>query len=253
MSGTGGVPPNPEPTVDEIIALLRKTALPTVVVEGSDDMIIYRRLEESLGHLGVSVLAAGGRDNVLSIFGRREEIPVAVNVAFVADQDTWIYTGIPIEYRNSRLVVTAGYSIENDVFQDGNLLSLLVGAEKSRFLTELQHFVEWYSLALSRHLIDRSHAISLHPDHVLNPAQRATLLSLNAGEPYPVALRQRIHADYVSLVRGKSLMALFLRNTNSRGRPHARHSDTSLLEMVAVRPGPLLQRVTRAVESIVSA
>lgn len=34
-----------QPTVDELVALLKRTALPTVICEGSDDLIVYRRLE----------------------------------------------------------------------------------------------------------------------------------------------------------------------------------------------------------------
>src|SRR5579863_8723513 len=129
-----------EPSVEEIIALLKQTSLPTIVVEGADDMIVFRRFEDRLSHLGVSVLPVGGRLNVLNIFTRRGEIPAYVKLAFIADQDTWVYTGVPKEYQHANLILTSGYSIENDVFVDGNLVSLLSRKEFGRFLAELQQF-----------------------------------------------------------------------------------------------------------------
>jgi hypothetical protein len=237
-----------QPTVKEIIGLLKKTSLPTIVVEGSDDIIVYRRLEERLCHLGISVLPAGGRENVLSIFDRRHEIPAGLKLAFIADQDIWVHTGVPLDYQHAQLVLTSGYSVENDVFQDGRLLNLLTPRETSRFTTELKTFVEWYSLAIDRHLKDRAVAISLHPNHVLDPARFSALVALADGEKYPAALRQRVHDQYATVLRGKSLMDLFIRNTNYSGRV-PRYSSQVLLEIVSVNPGTLLQKITSQVES----
>jgi hypothetical protein len=234
-----------QPTVDEIIGLLKKTALPTVVCEGSDDLIIYRRLS----HLGVSVLPAGGRKNVLQIFDRRSEIPAAVKVAFVADQDIWVNTGIPCTYSSSVLLFTDGYSIENDVFCDGNLEELLVGTEVAKFQIELRDFVQWYALALARHLIDPTRPIATHPHQVLDPARRPKLLALEPGELYPATTSLALLSDYKRLIRGKSLLGLLTRNTNSRpGQPN--HSEKALLEMVAARPGPNLARLSTAIEGL---
>lgn len=173
-------PAKVELDVEEIIALLKKTSLPTVIVEGSDDMIVYRRFEIRLAHLGISIFPVCGRKKVLDIFLRKSEIPADVKLVFVADQDTWVNTGVPAQYQSSQMVLTTGYSIENDVFMDGNLVSLLKGQEVAKFSSELESFVEWYSLALSRHLNGSNHLISLHPDHVLNPVQRPALLALCA-------------------------------------------------------------------------
>lgn len=232
-----------EPTVDETIALLARTSLPTLICEGSDDLIVYRRIEDRLSHLGVSVLPVGGRLNVLEIFDRRGEIASRVQLGFIADKDTWVNSGVPAQYTHAELILTDGYSIENDVFRDGNLMNLLVGAELARFRRELDQFVEWYALALSRHLAGASFPIARHPEQVLDPAQRPALLALNRGEAYPAALKAALLADYQKLVRGKSLVALLIRNTNSRpGQP--RHNDKGLLESVAARPGPLLTQIT---------
>lgn len=241
-----------QPSVEEIIALLKKSSLPTVVCEGSDDLIVYRRLEDRLLHIGVSVLPAGGRLNVLKIFERRNELPKSMKIAFIADRDTWVNTGIPEDYVSPELIFTDGYSIENDVFCDGGLGSLLVGAETARFQGELEEFVEWYALALTRHLADPSAPITLHPEHVLDQKLRPQLLALKAGEVYPQGLESDLLGDYMRLLRGKSLLALLIRNTNSRaGQP--KHTDRALIEMVAARPGARLMRTAEVVERVIQA
>ena len=103
-----------QPTVDEIIALLKKTDLPTVVCEGSDDLIVYRRFEEHLSHIGVSILPAGGRENVLEVFERRGEIPTSVRLAFIADRDTWVNTEIPTAYVAPALCGSMPFPVEID-------------------------------------------------------------------------------------------------------------------------------------------
>lgn len=237
-----------QPTVDELVALLKRTSLPTVVCEGSDDLIVYRRLEERLSHIGVSVLPAGGRQNVLQIFDRRSEIPGSVRLAFIADQDTWINAAVPAAYVAPLLCLTSGYSIENDVIADGRLEELLVGAEVATYRAQLSDFLDWYALALSRHLADPSDPIAHHPEYVLNPAERPSLMALRLGESYPTALRASLATQYGMLVRGKSLLSLLIRNTNTRpGLP--RHTDMALIEIVAARPGELLSKITRAVEA----
>lgn len=241
-----------EITVNEILATLKRTSLPTLIVEGSDDMIVYRRFEDSLAYLGVSVLAVGGREKVLEIFGRRNEIPCSVKTIFIADQDTWVNTGIPPEFQDPSLIFTDGYSIENDIYRDGELWKLLQNHEKNRYDEDVDSFIEWYALALDRHLRDSSNPIATHPEQVLNPAQRPVLLALQSAETYPTALRQEILDDYRRLLRGKSLLALLLRHTNVKGRG-VRHSDSALFETVAVRPGALITELCQQVEARLSA
>lgn len=237
-----------QPTVDEIIALLKKTDLPTVICEGSVDLIVYRRLEDTLSHMELSILPAGGRENVLKIFDRRSEIPSSVKLAFIADLDIWVNSVVPPSYLDSALCLTTGYSIENDVFIDGNLERLLVGTDLHKYKLELDDFLDWYALALSRHMTNQSEPISLHPDHVLKPSERSNLLALRAGEIYPKSIRASLSSDYRKLVRGKSLLSLLIRNTNSRkGLPT--HTDKGLLEIVASSPGTLLITLTAKVET----
>lgn len=47
--------------IDIVIAELQNSTLPTVFVEGKDDMLIYRKFEQLLGTKKVSFYACGGR------------------------------------------------------------------------------------------------------------------------------------------------------------------------------------------------
>ncbi len=237
-------------TVDEIVATLKKTSIPTIIVEGKEDMIVYRRIEDRLSHLEVDFLAVGGRDKVLDIFARRSEIPKSVKVAFVADQDVWVMKEeIPDLFRDPLLIFTSGYSIENDMYVDGALWELLYGNECDEYSQEREAFIEWYALALSRHIVDMNHTISLHPDHVLKQAQRPALLALLPNETYPTALQERISNDYQRLLRGKSLLKLLVRQLSHKDRD-PRHSTRSLLDHAAVRFGPNLRAIMERIEML---
>ena len=57
--------------VNELFATLKNSHIPTVLVEGKDDMIFYRRIEEDLSDLGIDILSAGNKEKVLQV---REKI-----------------------------------------------------------------------------------------------------------------------------------------------------------------------------------
>jgi hypothetical protein len=134
-------------TVDELIATLNHSSLPTLVVEGGDDLIVFRRLEDRSQNLKLSVLPVKGRSRVLSLFDRKSEIRNP-KVMFAADRDLWVISTLPTRYQSSDLLLTKGYSIENDAYEDAEAQSLLTNSELNKFQTELEMFVRWYALAI---------------------------------------------------------------------------------------------------------
>lgn len=238
-------------SVDEIVALLKKTSLPTIVVEGSDDVIVFRHLEDRLANLGVDVLPATGRSKLLQVFERRDEFKASTKVVFIADRDTWVHTGIPSKYLDDILILTDGYSIENDVYRDGDLESLLIASEREVFFWELDMFITWYSLALSRSL-DGLHAnIDLHPNQIFQEGSLDTLLQMRDDEFYPHALKGEIKSNYARILRGKSLLNLLVRQTTRPGRQPA-HKPQALLEFVAARPGQHLLAIEEKVNKFLA-
>ena len=106
--------PRSDMTVDECVAALHRTYLPTVIVEGKDDMQIYQWTERRVGIQNANVLPVGGKETLLAVYERRNEY-AHLPVAFVADKDLWLFSGIPPDYPD--IIWTEGYSIENDLTQ----------------------------------------------------------------------------------------------------------------------------------------
>lgn len=239
---------SPVPTVDEILSTLKKSQLPTVIVEGSDDLLVYLRLEELLYEDDVSVLSVGGRKNVLSIFERAHELPNIKNVVFIADKDIWAITGIPHNYIAENLLFTNGYSIENDAFQDCDLPRFMSNDERERFSNELQKFLHWYAIAVDRHISQGDESIKNHPNHILDDLEEfRALTQLKEEESFPEERLETLRRDYQNLVRGKSLLQLAIRQLSYKGRL-TRYSESNFLEYAAVHPGPLIGKIFREVE-----
>jgi len=235
-------------TVDELVSTLRRSNIPTVVVEGENDLIALSKLEERLSHLSVSLLPAGGRNNVLEVFKRRHEIGRDGEIVFVVDKDCWVLTGVPEHFINDILVMTEGYSIENDAMIDGRIEDMLSGSEIESFRRDLALFTRWMALELSRFLAGSPGSrISAHPNEILDSANSLRLPVLKENETYPEHLRERVWADYQNLLRGKSLLALYLRQLSYPGRA-ARHNGQALIDVFTKSPGTRIGRIFSEVE-----
>ncbi|MGV1804290.1 DUF4435 domain-containing protein [Agrobacterium vitis] len=236
-----------ELTLEEISYTLRHSALPTIIIEGKDDTIVFRPLEERFGAERVSIFPVGGRAKVLTLFS---EFGANPQFLFIADRDEWCVDPIPENFNSPRLIFTDGYSIENDAIRDGDMLALLRQSERAKFEEELKTFLGWYALAFNRSLAGTDEAIRTHCSIILdNVEKRDSLLQLKPGEQYPHALMERLAVDYLSLVRGKSLIHLLVRQLSYPGRS-PRHHHAALLEQVAVKPGPLLEKFYHAVDEL---
>ena len=236
-------------TESELISTLQHSSLPTLLTEGRDDLILLRRFEDLFTDAGLSVLPAGGREIVLKTFARRGEISAEKTLLFLADVDTWIHSGLPREYLHPLLLFTDGYSIENDLYRDGELERLLLPKERLAFLDELDRFLSWYALALSRHLKDLSVQIGVHPNALFASDEHYTSsCNLIAGEVYPTELRDELRGDYRRVVRGKSLICLLLRQLSAANRT-PKYSAKSLLEIGATAGGYHSGRIARWLSS----
>ncbi len=104
-----------------MIAELQNSTLPTVFVEGKDDMQIYRKFEQLLGTTKVNFYPCGGRTRLLDLYKRRNEF-TNLKAVFVADKDMYVFTEIPAHYKE--VIFTTGYSIENDLYADARATQL---------------------------------------------------------------------------------------------------------------------------------
>lgn len=235
--------PVPAPTVDELIALLSRSRIPTLITEGVDDQFVMRRLEEKFTDIGLDFLPAGGRGPLLKIFDRRSEISSASKIAFLADRDCWVYGAVPTEYVDDLIILTDGYSVENDLYADGELERFLTPVERIEYATSLENFVSWYAFALETHLVDEEFPIKNSPSEVLDGDTLDAAFVVRSGYVRPAqAVFDLIMSDYMRVLRGKSLMALLLRKLSSTSRV-PKYSKNALVEIGIVSRGPLLTKL----------
>lgn len=236
----------PRPTTDELFELLRRTSLPTVLVEGKDDIIFYRKMEDELRNYSIDILPAGNKSAVLELRGRLEGVGLNVPLVFIVDKDLWVHTDE--QHAGSNLISTCGYSIENDLYSDGDLESLLSDAEKSLYKAELDRFISWYALCVHRFLSGTPSAFRSHPSRVLDDdVFYSSCLKLHSNEIYPLEFKTEICGSYSMLLRGKSLLALLQRRLSSEARD-VKFSTKQLIAFGASRKGPNFQRICNDIE-----
>lgn len=136
-------------TVNELVSMLRHSSIPTILVEGPDDMMVYQWLKQHIKPLKAFPIDCGGRINLLSVYGRRNEFS-HLKTVFLADKDLYVFLGIPDEY--SDVLWTTGYSIENDIYAGSTRLDdLLDEAELNDYKKLIEEIIEWFAFEVEKH------------------------------------------------------------------------------------------------------
>lgn len=221
----------PRPTkapvpLGEIEAQLKKPAkmrhsTTIVFVEGVDDVTIYREItrKHDIDTHRFSFEQRGGRNNLFRDFEHLSSKPeLFPKVVFFADKDTFVFNSIPEEYR--LINFTEGYSIENDLFQDGmeHLMSDLSHPEKQRFESLIHHISEWFAFEIQQ--LEATPTPNTKIDFSgLNegmikphsPKLELSFLESRRFQEVDKQFSERIKHNYVKLLRGKILFELLLR------------------------------------------
>ena len=250
--------PTPNPmTVEQLVGVLRRAQKPNIVVEGDDDVIVYRELAKRIGVLEVVLRPSGGREKLLQVYERRSEF-AHVPVAFVADQDMWLFSGIEPGYDD--IIWTHGYSVENDLYSDANLERLLDENETTEHQQVLDAISTWFAFAVEAYLVGNSPVLDLHCDEMVPPGE----IELDAdfcvrrGFHMPKAkLVQQIRDQYKLLLRGKQLFQLLIRflSKPAHGFVKANLNDYALYNLALRMPEthPLLDRLMEQVKQKIAA
>ena len=241
--------PTPYPTVEELVATLRNSALPTVVVEGKDDMRIYRWVEKHFGSQNANVQATGGRDKLISVYKRRQEFP-NVPVAFVADQDMWLFSGIPSDYDG--VIWTEGYSIENDLYAGADLENFLEAEEAQEHHQLLDAIVEWFAFEVEECLAEKPYEVKTHCNRVVPPGQTQIdekFRKSRGFRPPGEEIHRQIRNAYQLQLRGKQLFQMLVRFLSASDRK-SKYSYDNLSEMAFKMPlsHPLMSRLIQEIE-----
>jgi len=213
---------------DEIVYLLRETSLPTILVEGSDDLSVYNRyLESKINIEDVDVLPCQGRPTLLKVFQRREEFKNA-QVVFVADKDMWFFFGIPKEYK-SQIVFTDGYSLENDIYVEQSFKRLLDKDDVKKFENLIKELSIWFAFEVNRYQETGYSKCDVNTDRICPDDTLCNNFKqkINFVDP-PHELVDRIHREYARALRGKNLFQALLRFLNRR---ESNYSRANLFEL----------------------
>lgn len=218
-----------ELSVDEIVETLKRSSLTTVLVEGKDDEMIYRWIEDEVGVVNASFFPCGGRDKLLQVFERRNEF-LNIKTVFVADKDAFVYVNPPNRY--NEILWTNGYSIENDLYFGRQIEALLSKEEQTIFLKSLNSFIEYYAFEIQNYINGKEYCFKKHPQHIIcefkNEVKQEFLQEINFIKA-DKQIEDNLKDNYDILIRGKSLFALLTRILCKTSR-EIKHSKASLLE-----------------------
>ncbi len=249
--------PLPNPSVEELVVTLRLSKKSNIVVEGDDDVIIYQELAKQIEILEVVLLSCGGRDKLLQVYERRGEF-AQMPVAFIADRDMWLFSGIEPGYED--VIWTNGYSIENDLYSDAKLERMLSESETTEHQQILDSISTWFAFAVEEYLAGNAPNLDLHCDEMVPPGKTELDSGFCARQGFrtPNAERvQQIRSSYQLLLRGKQLFQLLVRflSKPAHGFKKASLNDYALyniaLRMSEAHPllGRLMEEVKRKIIS----
>lgn len=221
-----------------------KHPLQYVFVEGVDDVKIYSEIARKKDlSTQFTFEQLGGRIPLLQLHKEISSVDTLLSkTVFFADKDTFVFNSIPSYYET--VYFTKGYSIENDLFEDGYdfLINELSGDENARFERLINNVSEWYTYEIEKLLSTKSDntkiSISgLNPNIVAKNSdflEKAFLIERGYQQPSE-AFCQKIKNDYKLLIRGKILFELMLRISFDRGGIH--HKEVAAFWNVAITEG----------------
>jgi hypothetical protein len=215
-------------TVDEIVAALRHTSIPSIIVEGKDDVMIYRWILRDAGISDDRLFPCTGRNNLLKVFSRRNEFPRTPTL-FIADKDVYVYNGIPTDY--SDVLFTWGYSIENDLYYGRSIDQLLTEEETKSYEKARKNFIRYYGCQLEKLKENRPYNFRLSPFVILDSNYELVTdkIEHTFAEPTQETCNYLLD-NYDLVVRGHSVFQLLQLFLSKSGRD-ATHSTHSLYEL----------------------
>jgi len=206
-------------TTDEIISLINRSRLPTLLVEGKTDSEVLRKLESRLGVLG-AIIKCNGRTRLYEIIRQKNRIK-RKNIAFLADRDSGVIFGDNID--DDHLVYTWGYSIENDILSC-NIPAKLMSPEELESLKSYKLLISrWFARELEKSKNGLGEAVlDVHIEQIIdvkNAKLKSTFPEFREIEIYDTPLTRKIHRNFSRLMRGKQILQIHQSILNAPGRP----------------------------------
>lgn len=226
-------------TPDILIETLKRSSLKTVLIEGKDDLQIYRLIEEELEDLDIDFLPCDGRTNLLEVYKAKDEI--STQMLFICDSDLWLFTSRP-DYVERDLISTLGYSIENELYQDGLdfLNSLFSKDELIKKKEIIDNICVWFAHEVSLFLNNQQYDCKFSDVSILNKeiveSNKCTLNErfLNARnflKPQD-ELVDDIKSNYPVKLRGKFIFQTLEKIFQERSKSLVKYRKEQLFDLV---------------------
>lgn len=224
----------PPYNVDEIVTLLKGTNIPTVLVEGKDDINVFRLIEKRVAYSvkGVNFIPCGGKDILFNVYRRKNEFP-SKKIAFLADRDMNLFKDRTTHLKE--IVWTKGYCIENDIFAGSKCLlnKLLESKERSEFETTIKEICRWFAFEVEKYLGDEEFNVQYSIYQICrdHPSKLCSKFLMEIGFRDPgVELLNEIILNYKFKLRGKQIFQV-LERILIRKRRRSRFSKNNLIEI----------------------
>lgn len=251
----------PDSTLENLVTALRLSNKPNIIVEGKDDEIIYRTLVERLGRFDVGFFSASSKNTLLHLYDELSEYQNAGDfrhtpVAFIADRDMWLFSGIPESYAD--ITWTQGYSVENDLYVSAELENFLEAHQHETHQQVLNAVCRWFAFEVEAFLKGDAAYVGEGLDEIV-PRGKTELddvfLKRRGFLPPHEERYQQIRETYGLQLRGKLLFQILLRFLNAADR-ELRFQTThhGLLAIALDRPvsNQLFDRLIQEVERTLS-
>lgn len=224
----------PSLTVDELLTTINRTSLPTIIVEGSDDVAIYRWIEKQILRKNADVIQCGGRKKLIAVYERRHEIKKNISIVFLADKDMWIYKGVPTEYKS--IIFTRGYSLENDLIEGSlNVVLKLLNEDELMNLKQIYNeIIPWYTREVCRYMEGNSFKLNYSIYQLLDIHKlelKDDFPCYSENNPSQIKIASFIKENKELHIRGKNLLDIFLFILQSEKRV-VKYSKESLIDII---------------------
>jgi hypothetical protein len=237
---------------DEIVATLRNSTLPTLLVEGRSDMGLFHDLEDMCFGSRIDIMPTGGRRALFEVFRRRAEFRTTP-VAFLADSDMFVFGNVPTDLAG--IIFTEGYAIENDILCGGKAFRMIGGKHRTKWAKVISCLSQWFAAAAHRYLKGETVEYSQHP---------GLLVCFSAGtlKPLAEAMRvdpeslcehaKRVLAEPTKYLRGHTLLdALGHFRATTKQRPNCSKDVLLRLDLVSWESNSSLLRIVNGVQTAI--
>lgn len=232
--------------IEDYIAHLEHSSLPTLLTEGRVDCSVLQKLETRLSDIDIDFLPVGGKDAVYEVMNRLSPKRQKMTAALV-DMDLWVYSGIPEGKKRWNFIYTEGYSIENDLYVDSQIEDLISDTEIREFRQRIDVVSQWHSRECLKIMKGDGGNIALHPEQIFNKIVNLGNLTDEECELY-----NQIKESYASKLRGHTLFYVLLGILSGEGR-RVRYSHKQIYDMAAARPASIFARHEDAIRGIFQA